>query len=442
LLGIPAQELLGTVASELIHPDDWPEGWKWGASKIRDLRMHKADGDWLWVDCLSYVIAGRSESHFAVIARDISERKRAEAARLLLEEEFMQAQKMEAVGQLAGGIAHDFNNFLIIIRGYTEILLRRLGREAEGSREIAEVGKAAERAARLTRQLLAFSRKQIIEAEPLDLNAVVTEMQTMLDRLIGENIEVSIDLDDDLGCIRADGGQIEQIVMNLVVNARDAMPRGGKLVLKTGNVTLAEAPTEAHPGAVAGDQVLLTVTDTGEGMDAGTAGRIFEPFFTTKERGAGTGLGLSTVYGIVKQCGGRIDVDSEPGAGTTFSLYFPQVAGKPEAFNPLPPDERSLTGSETVLVVEDDKALRELGREIVESYGYTTLIAGDGAAALELVQAHHAPIDLLMTDILMPRMGGIELAERLSLLRPGLKVLYTSGYNDSGSSLRSVPAAR
>ena len=358
------------------------------------------------------------------------------------EETLRQAQKMEAVGQLAGGIAHDFNNLLTVISGYTEILLRRLGREAEGSKEIAEISKAAEQAARLTRQLLAYSRKQVLEPRALDLNDIVTETQTMLERLIGENIEFSTTLAEDLGSISADDGQIEQIIMNLVVNARDAMPEGGKLLLETSNVTLADVSTSRRPDTTPGDYVLLTVTDTGHGMDAATAGRIFEPFYTTKERDAGTGLGLSTVYGIVKQSGGHIEVESEPGIGTTFRLYFPQVAEEAEAFSPKPPDERSLTGSETVLLVEDEEALREVGRQMLETYGYTVLLAGDGAAALELAQNHPDPIQLLMTDILMPKMGGIELAERLSTLRPELKVLYTSGYNDSGGSLQRVAGSR
>ena len=437
ILGYPAGALLGTVASELIHPDDRGEGLKLGVSSLREVRMRKADGSWLWVEGLSYEITGEAESHFAVIARDISERKHAEEERQLLEDELRQAQKMEAVGQLAGGIAHDFNNLLSVISGYTEILLRRLGTEGEGSKEIAEVSKAAERATRLVRQLLAYSRRQILQPRVLDLNIVVTDTKTMLERVIGENIEVSTMLAEDLASISADQGQIEQIIMNLVVNARDAMPEGGKLLLETSDVTLAW-----RPDTTAGDYVLLAVTDTGEGMDATTAERIFEPFYTTKARDAGTGLGLSTVYGIVKQSGGHIEVESAPGKGTSFRLYFPQVAEEAEAFSPKPPDERSLTGSETVLLVEDQEAFRELGKVMLEMYGYTVLLAADGAAGLELAQNHPQPIQLLMTDIMMPKMGGIELAERLSALRPELKVLYTSGYNDSGANAQSVAGAR
>jgi PAS domain S-box-containing protein len=440
ILGYPADALLGTVASELLHPDDLLEGWKWGSRQLREVRMLKSDGSWLWVEGLSYEITGRAGSQFAVVARDISERKAEEIARAALEADLRQAQKMEAVGQLAGGIAHDFNNLLTVISGYTEILLRRLGREAEASKEIAEIGKAAARAAQLTRQLLAYSRKQLLEPRALDLNAVVSETRLMLERLIGENIEFSIVLADDLGTISADRGQIAQIVMNLVVNARDAMPEGGKLVLATGNVTLASS---GQPGTAPGDSVVLTVTDTGEGMDAATAARIFEPYYTTK--GLGTGLGLSMVYGIVSQSDGHIEVESEPGKGTAFRLYFPQVPDQIEAFSPRPPDDRPLMGSETILLVEDEEAVRALETRMLEAYGYTVLLADDGVAGLELAQNHPDSIHLLMTDIMMPKMGGIELAERLSTLRPELKVLYTSGHIDSRGSRdspRRVAGAR
>lgn len=441
ILGYPAAVLLGTFASELIHPGDWPDGQRWGAGKLRELRMRRMDGSWLWVEGLSYAITGRAESHFAVIARDISERKREEIARELLEDELRQAQKMEAFGQLAGGIAHDFNNLLSVISGYTEMLLSRLGREAEGSREIAEISKAAKRAAELTGQLLAYSRKQVLEPSVLDLNAVVAETKSMLERLISENVVFSTALAEDLGSISADNGQVVQIIMNLVVNARDAMPEGGKLLLATENVILADDSSSRRPDAMPGDYVLLSVTDTGAGMDAKTAARIFEPYYTTKERGAGTGLGLSTVYGIVTQSGGHIEVESKPGVGTTFRLYFPRAAETAEAFSPKPPDEHSLMGSETVLLVEDDEELRGVAKEMLEKYGYTVLPAADGAAALELAQSHLESIQLLMTDIQMPKIGGIELSERLSALRPDLKVLYTSAYNDSGSGLRRVAGA-
>ena len=392
---------------------------------------------------VDYLVKG--EVSPAVLERTIryAMRSRADLRALRESEEGLrQAQKMEAVGLLAGGIAHDFNNLLTVISGYTEILLSRLGREAKGSGEIAEIGRAAERAAELTGQLLAYSRKQVLEPRVLDLNRVVTETQAMLGRLIGEHIEFSTRLAEDLGSISADKGQIGQIIMNLVVNARDAMPEGGTLLLETSNVTLAELSTSRRPDMAAGDYVVFAVTDSGQGMDAATVGRIFEPFYTTKARGVGTGLGLSTVYGIVTQSGGHIEVESEPGLGTSFRLYFPQVAEEAEAFSPTLPGERPLAGSETILLVEDEEALRRVGRQMLEMYGYTVLLAADGAAGLELAQNYPHPIQLLMTDIMMPKMGGIELAERLSTLRPELKILYTSGYNDSGISLQRVEGAR
>jgi two-component system cell cycle sensor histidine kinase/response regulator CckA len=442
LLGYPAVALLGTVASELNHPEDWPEGTKLGTGQIREVRLRKADGSWLWVEALSYEVVRRTESHFGVIARDISERKRAEVERQLLEEELRQAHKMDAVGQLAGGIAHDFNNLLTVISGYTEILLRRLRPETEESKEIAEINKAAARAAQLTGQLLAYSRKQILKPRALDLNHIVTETQTMLKRLIGENIEFSIMLAEDLGSISADNGQIEQIITNLVVNARDAMPAGGELRLETSTFTLADDSSNKRPDMTPGDYVVLAVTDSGQGMDTATAARIFEPYYTTKARGAGTGLGLSTVYGIVTQSDGRVEVESEPGEGATFRLYFPRVAEEPEAIISKPPVDRPLTGSETILLVEDEEALRAVGREMLEMYGYTVLLAADGAAGLELARNYPHPIHLLMTDILMPKMSGIELAAQLSTLRPEMEILYTSGYNDSGVNLKAIEGAQ
>ena len=442
ILGYHGGDLLGKDASELIHPDDWPAGGRWGTGELREMRMRKRDGSWGLVEVLSYEVPMTKEPQFALIARDISERKRAEATQLRLEAEIRQYQKMEAVGQLAAGIAHDFNNLLTVIKGYTDILLVKLGRDAPVSKEVAEVAKAADAAARLTRQLLAFSRKQMLAPRVIALNDVVTEALKMLGRLVAVNIDVRTTLAEDLGTVSADAGQLEQVIMNLVVNSIDAMPKGGDLLIETANVSFDEAEAARHEDVAPGEYVMLAVTDTGRGMDAATAGRIFEPFYTTKERGAGTGLGLSTVYGIVKQSSGHIELESEPGMGTTFRLYLPRMDAEPEAFTPEPPRVRSLVGSETVLLVEDDDALRELGREMLQAYGYTVLLAADGAAALELAQNHPDPILLLMTDIMMPRMGGIELAERLSTQRPELKILYTSGYNDGGSSLERLAGAR
>jgi two-component system, cell cycle sensor histidine kinase and response regulator CckA len=442
LLGHPPGTMLGNVVTVGIHPDDWPKGTKIGADIVRELRLRKADGSWLWVESRSYLIPGQTAPRFGVIARDITERKRAEVSRIALEEELRQAQKMEAVGQLAGGIAHDFNNLLGVISGYSELLLRRLPPETEESLDVAEINKATARAARLTRQLLAYSSKQVLNPRALDLNGVVAEMETLLRRLIGEHIDCTTMLADDLGSIDADEGQIEQIIMNLVVNARDAMPEGGKLVLETGTFTVSDVAAKRRPDMTPGDYVMLSVTDSGLGMDEETVARIFEPFYTTKARDVGTGLGLSTVYGIVRQSGGHIEVESNPGMGTTFRLYFPRVAAEAEVFSARPPDERSLTGSETILLVEDEKALRAVGKQMLERYGYTVLLAADGAEGLELAQNHPDPIHLLMTDVLMPKMGGIELAERLATLRPELKILYTSGYNDGGAVPQSVARAR
>jgi hypothetical protein len=407
-----------------------------------DLVARRRDGSEFPIDVSLGPLESKDGLRVISVLHDISERKRADVERQLLEEKLQQAHRVEAIGRLTGGIAHDFNNLLTVISGYTEILLRRLAPETEESKEIAEINKAAERAAQLTRQLLAYSRKQNLNPTVLDLNNVVTETQTMLERLIGENIEFTTALAEDLGSISADNGQIEQIIMNLALNARDAMPEGGKLLLATGNITLAHGSTNRRPDMTPGDYVVFAVTDSGQGMDAATVARIFEPYYTTKARGAGTGLGLSTVYGIVEQSCGYIEVESEPGMGTTFRLYFPQVAEKAEAFSPKPPDERPLTGSETILLVEDEEALRGVGREILQMYGYTVLLAADGAAGLELAQNYPHPIQLLMTDILMPRMSGIELAAQLSTLRPEMKILYTSGYNDSGDSLPMIAGAR
>ncbi len=359
----------------------------------------------------------------AVVAmHDITERKQLEA-------QFRQAQKMDAVGQLAGGVAHDFNNLLNIVMGYCELALAQLGAEDPMRSRVEHILKAAERAASLTRQLLAFSRKQIVEPRILDLKFLLVEMNKMLGRLIGEDIELVTLHGQDLGRVKADPGQIEQVLMNLVVNARDAMPRGGKLTVETANVDLDEAYARRHAGARPGQYVMLAVRDTGVGMDAAIQARIFEPFFTTKELGKGTGLGLATVYGIVKQSGGYIWVDSEPGRGTTFQIYLPQVAEAAQVA-----DRREIAaptrGSETILVVEDEEDVREMVRESLEGYGYRVLEAGELERAVEIAQGHGGPIHLLMTDVVLPRASGAEVARRLALLRPGLKVLYTSGYTD------------
>jgi signal transduction histidine kinase len=335
-----------------------------------------------------------------------------------------QAQKMEAVGQLAGGIAHDFNNLLGVIRGYSSLILPSLTTDKQ-RQAVERIDQAAARAAELTGQLLAFSRQQILRPKVSDLNLVVKETLTLLERLIGEDILLESEFDPDLDAVLVDRGQVVQVILNLAVNAREAMARGGTLKIHTENTELDEFYVATHPDVSAGKYVLLEITDSGPGMDEETRGRVFEPFFTTKE--TGTGLGLSTVYGIVKQSGGHIWLYSEPGLGTSFKVYFPITD------SPLQPDESPLRsdfveGSETILLVEDSEMLRPLVAEMLESNGYTVIAAADGVEALELARDGETKIDLLLTDVVMPRMSGREVAEQLTTGRPGLRVLYTSGY--------------
>ncbi len=357
------------------------------------------------------------------IARDLTERKR-------LEEQFRQAQKMEAVGRLAGGVAHDFNNLLTVINGYSDITIGRLPAEDPLRSHVEEVRKAGERAAGLTRQLLAFSRKQVLQPEVIDLNEVVRETEKMLRRLIGEDIVLRVALGPGLGSVEADPGQVEQVLMNLAVNARDAMPRGGKLTIGTENVHLDEGYAARHVSVAPGRYVMLAVSDTGAGMDEETRARIFEPFFTTKGKGKGTGLGLSTVYGIVKQSGGHIWVYSEAGRGTTFKIYLPRVDAGAREHRPAAESAEGLTGTETILLAEDDELVRSMTRIILSDYGYRVLAAENGAAAISIFESTEEPIHLLLTDVVMPGISGRELADRLTRLRPETKVLYMSGYTD------------
>ena len=360
------------------------------------------------------------------ISRDITEQ-------VLLEEQFRRSQKLEAVGRLAGGMAHDFNNALTVISGYCALLLSQMEAGDSRRRRVEAIQKAARQAAKITQQLLTFSRKRAVQLEILDLNAAVASLQEMAQPLIGEDIELDVRLAPALGQIRADAGQIDQVLMNLIVNSRDAMVRGGRLTVETANVELdaksRQVPLELAPGPY----VMLGVSDTGCGMDSDTLGHIFEPFFTTKEVGRGTGLGLSVVHGIVSQAGGSIHVSSEPGQGTAVTIYFPRVSQETNhaRFWKLPGER--LSGSETILVVEDLNELRELIRETLEPNGYEVLLAGDGLAALEICERIEKPLDLIVTDVRMPRMGGQELAQALKKRQPELKVLYMSGYNDDTS---------
>jgi signal transduction histidine kinase/ActR/RegA family two-component response regulator len=341
-----------------------------------------------------------------------------------------QAQKMDAIGRLAGGVAHDFNNLLTVILGRTDIILRHLKAEDPIRRGIELIQRTAGRAAELTKQLLAFSRKQVLEAVILDLGAVTTDMREMLARLIGEDIALVTNSAPGLGHVKADRGQIEQVVMNLAINARDAMPKGGHLIVETENVELDAEYVRRHMGARPGPHVMLAVSDSGVGIPREHQRHIFEPFFTTKNQGKGTGLGLATVYGIVKQSGGYIEVDSEPGRGTTFRIYLPRVDALAPAPDRAARPAAPAGGTETILLVEDEEGVRELARDILRAGGYTVIEARNGPEALLLCEHHQGPIDLLLTDVVMPRMSGRELAERMGPLRPDLSVLYMSGYTD------------
>jgi two-component system cell cycle sensor histidine kinase/response regulator CckA len=347
-----------------------------------------------------------------------------------LEEQLRQAQKMEAVGMLAGGVAHDFNNLLTIINGYTQLILNNLKPGDKNRQSAEQVMKAGERAAALTNQLLAFSRRQVLQLKIVDLNQAVNSLGTMLQRLIGEDIDLRLELRPDLGRVSADPSQLEQVLMNLAVNARDAMPQGGTLTIETANVQLDDGYAAQHVGVKPGPYVLLGVSDTGSGMDEATKQRLFEPFYTTKPPGKGTGLGLSTVFGIVKQSGGSVEVYSEPGSGSSVKVYFPRVdqsvPAEEGARKRQPP-----RGTETILLVEDDEMVRNLVRETLEREGYKVMGAADPVEAQRIADGHRGKIQLLITDVVMPRLNGKELAKALVERRPELKVLYMSGYTDS-----------
>ena len=370
------------------------------------------------------------ETFYSAIVRDITERKRAEVALQKTEAQLRQAQKVESIGQLAGGIAHDFNNLLTVINSYSDMLLSEIEYHNPLHHGLAEIKEAGYRAATLTHQLLAFSRQQVLKPKVLDLNALVENIMKLLRRLIGENINLSICPAPNLGRVKADPTQIEQVIMNLTVNARDAMPQGGQLTIETTNIELADTTSSKQGSMLSGSYVMLTVNDTGCGMDANTQARVFEPFFTTKEPGRGTGLGLSTAYGIVKQSGGYIDFSSEVGKGSMFRIYLPQVEDEVEPSEPAHACPEVLRGTETILLVEDDETIRAVGQTILQRHGYTILKAGDAKEALHLAGKHQGPIHLLFTDVVMPGLSGPDLAECLTSIRPDTKVLYTSGYTD------------
>ena len=363
-------------------------------------------------------------AYFEVFAEDVTEKR-------VLEKQLRMAQKMEAIGRLSGGIAHDFNNLLGVIIGYSRVLKRELGQSSPLFEHALEIEKAGQRAASLTKQLLAFSRQQVLTPEILNLNTLAADMEKMLPQLLGEDIAVTLILDPVLGNVKADQSQVEQVIMNLAVNARDAMPMGGKLKIETSNVQLDEAFARLHAGSKAGSYVLLSVTDTGTGMDTSTLTHIFEPFFTTKERGKGTGLGLATVYGIVKQSNGYTGVESSPGKGTSFRIYLPRHVGKSVVEEPEQYSTDELIGTETVLLVEDSEPLRKLVKTFLDSAGYRVFSADSGESALNISTTIGRPLDLLLTDVVMPGMNGRLLAEHLRPRQPGMRVLYMSGYTDS-----------
>jgi two-component system cell cycle sensor histidine kinase/response regulator CckA len=396
--------------------------------EIKDIEMEwkRQEGTPITVRCSGRRIndENRVPAYFEVFAEDVTEKR-------VLERQLRMAQKMEAIGRISGGIAHDFNNLLGVIIGYSRVLKKALGANNALCEHALEIEKAGERAASLTKQLLAFSRQQVLTPAVLNINTLASDMQKMLLRLLGEDIEVSLELNPALGSVMADQSQIEQVIMNLAVNARDAMPTGGKLKIQTANVELDQTYTRNHPGSKAGNYVLLAVTDTGTGMDAGTLTHVFEPFFTTKERGKGTGLGLATVYGIVKQSNGYIGVDSAPGKGASFQIYLPRHTGESAVAEQKIDSGEKLCGSESILLVEDAEPLRKLEQTILEAGGFHVLSAGSGEEALEVAARFGSTFDLLLTDVVMPGMNGRALAEQLSPRQPGMKVLYISGYADS-----------
>ena len=420
------------------------EEWKQESRHHGHWRHKRKDGKSFEVEVISHKLEYAGRSVRLVVAQDVSERQ-------LLEQQLRQAQKMEAIGRLAGGVAHDFNNLLMVIKGHTELLLDVLPVADHVTRKIEQIDRSADRATALTRQLLAFSRMQVLQPRPISLNSVVEEMGKLLPRLIGEDIELIVRPTADLGTIRADASQMEQIIMNLAVNARDAMPNGGKLIIETQNIELDHYYREAHPIVQPGRYVLLSVSDNGTGMDAETQAHIFEPFFTTKEQGKGTGLGLATVYGVVKQSGGFVWVYSEISKGTTFKIYLPRVDEAAAAIVGASLPAQVLRGTETVLLTEDEQDVREVAREFLESAGYQVLQAPSGEAALKLAAAHSGAIDLLVTDMVMPGMSGQELARKMRIVRQDLRVLYMSGYSEhaaeeaaksEGSAVLAKPFSR
>ena len=439
-LGWPLKQMIGRSIFDFIHPDDRemigvrmaetlnkPLG-----SVSQEVRFQHADGDWRIMEGVGVNrLDDPSVGAIVVNARDITERRK-------LEDQLRHAQKMEAVGQLAGGVAHDFNNLLTAILGYCSLILDEVPEGSPMRQDLIEIQSAGERAASLTRQLLAFSRRQMLQPQVVDINTLVRQLEKLLRRLISEDVELVTALASDLLAVRVDPASLEQILVNLAVNARDAMPLGGQLTIETANVEIDDAYAVTHVTMQPGPYVMIAVGDTGAGMDAATRARVFEPFFTTKEQGKGSGLGLATVYGIVKQSGGYIWVYSEPGHGTVFKVYLPPTPA-PSVARPSEHDAADLAGWETVLLVEDEDAVRALAREVLRRHGYVVLEARHGADALRVAERHLDAIHLLITDVVMPHLSGRELADRLTPLRPTMKALFMSGYTEHSSLSAGLP---
>lgn len=446
ILGYSADELIKRGLEPITHPKDREVERECVrrtlAGEIQsysvDKRFQKKDGPLFWVNLSNKLVrdsSGKPRYFISVVQdisvfQDITERKH-------LEEQLMQAQKMEAIGRLAGGVAHDFNNLLMVIIGYCGMILRRLPDPDPVRHEIGEIKMAGERAAALTAKLLAFSRQQVVRRHVTNLNTVMVDIKELLRRLIGEDIDLSVTIEPGLGLVNADEGQVGQVIMNLAINAREAMPKGGTLTIQMANAVLDQDYARGHLGVSPGRYVMLSVQDTGSGMDAATKARIFDPFFTTKEQGKGTGLGLSTVYGIVKEHDGLVEVDSSPGAGTTMRIYLPRLEGSAEATSKVLPETNDTVGTETILVVEDDGQLRQMIAQILKGAGYTVLEAENGARALR-VSEEVGGIDLTLTDIVMPGMSGRTLAEKLKDSGFSEPVLFMSGYAGDANAYREA----
>ena len=439
LLGYTPEELEKTSAYDQIHPDDQPavklaadEAKKTGIGRRVEYRIRHKSGEWRVLESTASAVRNDSGEveKLVIVNRDITERRQ-------LEQQLLLSQRLEAVGKLSGGIAHDFNNILGVIIGYSEALQQKIGVQDPMREAVDEIEKAGQRAAALTQQLLAFSRKQVLEPKVLDLNSIVADVEKMLRRLIGEDVGLEIISSPTLGRVKADRGQIEQVILNLAVNARDAMPRGGQLKIETMNADLDENDARRKRYVVPGHYVMLQVSDTGMGMTAEVQSHIFEPFYTTKEQGKGTGLGLATVYRVIKQSGGYIWLESEIGKGSRFQVYLPRAEGvviEPARKEP----SRMAHELGTILVAEDEPSLRKLTCNTLKEVGYTVLEAEDAPKAIEIARSFDYDIDLLLTDVVMPGMSGRELAENLSLKRPRMKILYMSGYTDGAVATHGV----